>query len=78
MPKVDLSDLAELAANLAPLLTGSIKLPGERIVELSLELALEISRGQSDETKKQIWDWIIEDQKRWRRWLKIDPEPPGA
>ena len=36
------------------------------------ELLTEIVRGQPAETKRQMWEWFIEDQKRWRTFLKMD------
>lgn len=28
--------------------------------------------GQTPEQKAQMWTWWVEDQTRWRRWLKLD------
>lgn len=33
-----------------------------------------VLEGQTPEQKKQIWDWYIEDQKRWRRLFKLDSD----
>ena len=48
----------------------SFKFPGEKIIELGLEIVLEAMRGQTVEQKKILWDWYIEDQKAWREDLK--------
>lgn len=69
MPELD---LAELAAKIAPLLNGTIKLPGERIVELILEIVLEAMKGQTVEQKNKIWEIYIRDLEWWRKLLKID------
>lgn len=31
-----------------------------------------LADGQTPEQKKIIWDWFIEDQTRWRKFLKLD------
>jgi hypothetical protein len=49
-------------------------IPGERIIELLLQIVLEAMHGQSPEHKKQMWDWYIQDVMFWRRVLKIDKE----
>ena len=36
------------------------------------EMITEIVKGQPPDVRKQIWDWFIEDQKRWRKWLKLE------
>jgi hypothetical protein len=46
-------------------------IPGERIVELLLEIVLEAMRGQTPEQRRVMWDWYIEDVKWWREVLKI-------
>lgn len=69
-----IGNVAEIAAAVAPLLNGSIKLPGERVAELSLQFAiklLDVSRDLSDDipldVKQQFWRWAMEDQRRWRK-----------
>ncbi len=39
------------------------------------EMITEIVKGQSPETKAQLWAWFIADQERWRRWLHLDDPP---
>jgi len=41
-------------------------------VKAIAEMITEVVKGQSPEAKAQIWEWWIEDQKRWRKFLKID------
>jgi hypothetical protein len=36
------------------------------------EMVTEIVKGQPPEVKRQLWDWYVEDQKRWRRWFKLE------
>lgn len=47
-------------------------IPGEKLLELLLELVLEAMKGQTPEQKKQMWDWYIEDIKWWRKFLGIE------
>lgn len=47
-------------------------LPGEKIIELILQIVLQTMEGQTPEQRKQIWDWHIEDVKRWRKIFKMD------
>lgn len=47
-------------------------IPGEKIVELILEIVLEAMKGQSPEHRKQIWDWYVEDIKFWRKLFKME------
>lgn len=47
-------------------------IPGEKILELLLELIVEAMKGQTPEQKKQMWDWYIEDIKWWRKALGIE------
>lgn len=49
-------------------------IPGQKIIELILEIALEAMKGQTPEQKKIIWDWYIEDVKFWRKVFKIGEE----
>lgn len=35
-----------------------------------------IAESQTPEQRKQIWDWYIEDVKRWRKLLKLDEAQP--
>jgi 2-hydroxychromene-2-carboxylate isomerase len=49
-----------------------VKIPGERIIELVLEIVLVAMQGQSVEQRKQMWDWHIEDVKRWRKLVGLD------
>jgi len=35
------------------------------------EMVTEIVKGQTPEQKKQIWDWYIADQERWRKWFHV-------
>lgn len=37
-----------------------------------LNYLTEVTKGQTAEQKKQIWDWYIEDVKWWRKFLHID------
>jgi hypothetical protein len=36
------------------------------------EMVTEIVKGQPPEVKRQLWDWYVEDQKRWRRLFKLE------
>jgi hypothetical protein len=36
------------------------------------EMITEIVKGQPPEVRRQMWDWYVEDQKRWRRWFKLE------
>lgn len=36
------------------------------------EMVTEIIKGQDAEARKQVWDWWIEDQRRLRKFFKID------
>lgn len=47
-------------------------IPGEKVIELILEIVLETMKGQNTEQRKQIWDWYVEDMKRWRKIFKMD------
>lgn len=46
-------------------------IPGERIIELILQIVLKAMEGQTAEQRKQMWDWYIEDVKFWRKTFKI-------
>jgi len=37
-----------------------------------LKFLSKMTDGQTPEQKKQIWDWFIEDQKRWRKIFHLD------
>ena len=50
-------------------------IPGLRIIELVLELALEAMKGATPEQKARIWDIYLRDVDWWRRVLKIDEAP---
>lgn len=54
--------------------------PGERIVELALEIVLEAMKGQTAEQKKILWQWYIDDQQAFREWIKsiIKPVTPNG
>ncbi len=47
-------------------------IPGEKIIELILEIVLEAMKGQSPEQKKILWNFYIEDIKFWRKLFKLD------
>lgn len=71
----DIAQLADLAAKLAPLLSGGLKLPGERVLELSLEVASKILDLVSDlpiEVRQEYARWVLEDQKRLRQFFGIE------
>jgi hypothetical protein len=36
------------------------------------EMITAIVQGQPPEVRRQMWDWYVEDQKRWRRWFKLE------
>lgn len=40
-----------------------------------VEMVTQMIEGQSPEQKAKIWEWFIEDQARWRRWLHLDAAP---
>jgi hypothetical protein len=42
------------------------------------EMVTELSRGQTTEQKTAMWQWFIDDQTRWRKWLKLDADKPDA
>lgn len=46
--------------------------PYAQIALALINLFTEIVKGQPPEIKAQIWQWYIEDQKRWRKFFKID------
>jgi hypothetical protein len=37
-----------------------------------LKFMSKVVDGQTPEQKKIIWDWFIEDQQKWRKFLKMD------
>lgn len=41
-------------------------------VKAIAEMVTAIVEGQPPEVKKQIWEWYIDDQKRWRKLLHMD------
>lgn len=47
-------------------------IPGEQVLVLLLEIVLEAMRGQTPEQKKVMWDWYIDDVRRWRKILGLD------
>lgn len=47
-------------------------IPGEQVLVLLLEIVLEAMRGQTPEQKKVMWDWYIDDVRRWRTILGLD------
>lgn len=47
-------------------------IPGERVLELLLEVVLEAMRGQTPEQREKIWQWYIEDMARWRKIIGLD------
>ena len=53
-------------------ITISPKLPGERVIELVLEIALEAMKGQNEEQREKMWNRYIEDTDKWRAfWEKL-------
>ena len=46
-------------------------IPGEKIIELILEIILEAMKGQTPEQKKIMWDRHIENMKFWCDVFKI-------
>ena len=52
----------------------AIVIPGERIIELALEIVLEAMKGQTAEQRAQMWDWYIKDVSKWRKFLGIDKD----
>jgi len=49
-----------------------VTLPGEQLAISVVELIREIIKSQPPEVQKQMWDWYIEDAKRWRKYWKVD------
>lgn len=47
-------------------IAGSI-VPFESVAVALLELITELVRGQPPEVKKQLWEWYVEDVRRWRK-----------
>jgi hypothetical protein len=47
-------------------------IPGERIVELTLEIVKLAMEGQSIEQRQRMWEWYIEDVTKLRKLLKLD------
>jgi hypothetical protein len=47
-------------------------IPGERIVELALEIVKLAMEGQSIEQRQRMWEWYIEDVTKLRKLLKLD------
>ena len=47
-------------------------MPYEKVLELILEIVKMAMEGQTPEQKKQMWDWYIEDMKRWRKIFKLE------
>ena len=43
-----------------------------KATEAVANMVTEIVRGQPDPVKIQAWTWWMEDQKRWRRFFKLD------
>lgn len=50
----------------------NVSIPGQRIIELVLEIVLEAMRGQPKEVREQMWKWHCEDVTRWRKFWGID------
>lgn len=44
--------------------------PGQRIVELILEIVLEAMKGQSPEQREKMWARYIEDTEKWRAFIE--------
>lgn len=63
---------ADVSAPMAEPIEIKASFPGERIVELVLEIVLEAMRGQTPEQKAQMWDWHIENVKAWRKFWGVD------
>ncbi len=53
----------------------SVKLPGEALLIKVIDLVIELSRGQSATQKKKMWDFVISDIERWRKFWGIDTDP---
>lgn len=51
-----------------------VSLPGEQLACKLVDLVIEISQGMSAEQKRQLWDWIIRDIARWRKFWGMDDE----
>jgi hypothetical protein len=47
-------------------------IPGERVIELLLEVTLEAMRGQTPEQREKIINWLIADIEKFRKFWKID------
>jgi hypothetical protein len=39
------------------------------------EMVTALVDGQTPEQKQKVWEWFLEDQSRWRRWLRLDGDP---
>ena len=53
----------------------SVSLPGEQLAMKMIDLVIEISRGQSAAQKKKMWEWVIADIERWRKFWGVDSDP---
>lgn len=49
-----------------------VMLPGEALAIAVVELIREIIKSQTPEVQKQMWDWYVEDAKKWRKFWKVD------
>lgn len=49
-----------------------VAFPGEMLAIKVIDLVLELSRGQSAAQKKKMWDWVIADIERWRKFWGVD------
>lgn len=45
--------------------------PLAAMIQAIAEMVTEIVKGQTPEQKKQMWDWYIEDTKRWREFWGV-------
>jgi hypothetical protein len=63
---------AELIAAIAGLVSSPGFLAACSLGTAICNVAIAAMEGQSKEQRAQIWEWVITDQARWRRWLHLD------
>jgi len=49
--------------------------PALRIIELLLQIVLKAMEGQPPAVREQLWQWYVEDMKRWRKLFRLDEDP---
>lgn len=50
----------------------SVSIPGEQFFIALFGMVTALVESQPPEVKKQLWDWYVQDVKKWRKLFKLE------